>query len=95
LGSRRYNATPAAAAENQVEWSEKPYDEYQQPFSNAEVGPEEETQKQHVEQEPGEGDEQSNQYSTNDGQLQDAYVEKYTFPPGWGDVSNIPATGWD
>jgi helicase MOV-10 len=42
-----------------------------------------------------EGDEQSNQYLTNDDQLQDAYAAKYTFPPGWGDVSSIPATGWD
>ncbi|KAK3150548.1 hypothetical protein QOZ80_3AG0234620 [Eleusine coracana subsp. coracana] len=94
FGSTHYNATPVAS-DNPVEWSEeKPDDEYQ-PFSNADAGPEEEMPKQHVEQEAEQGDEQSNQYSTNDDQLQDAYATKYNFPPGWCDVSSIPATGWE
>ncbi|GJN09010.1 hypothetical protein PR202_ga26976 [Eleusine coracana subsp. coracana] len=59
--------------------------------SNADAGSEEEMPKQHVEQEAEQGDEQSNQYSTNDDQLQDAYATKYNFPPGWCDVSS--ATG--
>lgn len=78
-----------------MKWSEeKPDDEYQ-PFSNVEAGPEEETPKQHVELEAEQGGEQSHKFSTNDDQPQDAYAEKYNFPPGWCDVSSIPATGWE
>ncbi|TVU48310.1 hypothetical protein EJB05_07943 [Eragrostis curvula] len=88
FSSTHDNAAPAAAT-NQVEWSkEKPEDEYQ-PSSNAEAGPEEDMPKQHVEEEAEQGG------VTNNDQLDDAYAAKYNFPSGWGDVSNIPATGWE
>lgn len=80
---------------NEVVWSKEMPDEEYQPFSNAEAESHEETLKQHVEEEANRDDVKSGQYSTNDDLVQDAYVLKYSFPPGWGDVSSIPATGWD
>lgn len=71
---------------------EFPEDE-NQPFSNPQADLEE-MPKQDVEEGAAQGDVQADQLSTNVNQLQDAYAVKYTFPPGWGDVSSIPATGW-
>ncbi|CAM0871385.1 unnamed protein product [Alopecurus aequalis] len=82
-----------------LEWSEeRPDDDYHSAPTEGSV-PQEETpleQQQHVEEEAGQGDVQLDEYATNDdGAVDNAYVQKYTFPPGWGDVSHIPATGWD
>jgi helicase MOV-10 len=71
-----------------------PEDENQS-FNNAEADPEEMT-KQHVEEGAEQGDVQpDDQCSTKDDQVPDVYPPKYTFPPGWCDVSGIPSTGWD
>lgn len=67
-----------------------------QPFSNPQADVEE-TPKQDGEEgaAAAQGDAQADQSLTNDdSQLQDAGAGKYTFPPGWCDVSSIPATGW-
>ncbi|KAF8721229.1 hypothetical protein HU200_023151 [Digitaria exilis] len=94
FGFRRDGGAQSAATNNRMEWSEElPVDETQ-PFNNTEAYPDEETPKQHVEEGAEQGDVQPDQCSTNDDQLQHECPEKYTFPPGWGDFSSIPATGW-
>uniref|UniRef100_A0A0A9D3M9 RNA helicase n=1 Tax=Arundo donax TaxID=35708 RepID=A0A0A9D3M9_ARUDO len=92
FGSAHHNGAPS---ENQVKWSEEKPDEEYRPFSKAKADHEAEMPKKHVEKETEQGDVQSDQYSTNNDVLQDAYAAKYSFPSGWGDVSSIPATGWD
>ncbi|KAL6645009.1 hypothetical protein ACP70R_016617 [Stipagrostis hirtigluma subsp. patula] len=94
FGSAHDNGT-SSATKNTVEWSgDVPQEEYQ-PFSNA-ADPHEEMPKLHAVEEADQGDVQPDQYSANDNNaLQDSYAEKYSFPPEWGDVSSIPATGWD
>jgi helicase MOV-10 len=77
-----------------LEWSDRPDEDYHS-APNAGAEPQEETLQQ-VEEEAGQDDVQPGQNSANDDSAVDtAYVQKYTFPPGWGDVSSIPATGWD
>uniref|UniRef100_A0ACD5TUW5 Uncharacterized protein n=2 Tax=Avena sativa TaxID=4498 RepID=A0ACD5TUW5_AVESA len=93
----RHDNAPSST-EKVLEWSvERPDEDCHSP-PNAGAEPQEETlqQQQHVEEEAGQDDVHPGQNSaSDDGAVDDAYVQKYTFPPGWGDVSNIPATGWD
>jgi len=89
----RHDTRAQPASENQELWSEEFLEDENQPFSKPQADLEEMT-KQDVEEGAAQGDVQADQLSTNDNQLQDTYTEKYTFPPGWCDVSSIPATGW-
>jgi helicase MOV-10 len=96
-GGFRHDNAPSST-EKVLAWSERPDEEYQSAPS-AGSDPQEETpqqQQQHVEEEAGQDATQPGQHSTNDDEAVDgAYVQKYNFPPGWCDVSSIPATGWD
>ncbi|RCV46448.1 hypothetical protein SETIT_9G532900v2 [Setaria italica] len=95
-GYRGDNDAKSAATNNRTKWSEELPEDENQPFNNAEADPEEEMPKQRVEEGAEQGDVQPNdQCSTNDDQVHDAYPAKYTFPPGWCDISGIPASGWD
>ncbi|KAE8816655.1 putative RNA helicase SDE3 [Hordeum vulgare] len=87
---------------HEAEWPEEKPDGDYHPYPNTAAEPQEEArqEQQHVEEgaTTGQGDAQAGQWSANDvddSAVQDAYVQKYTFPPGWGDVSSIPATGWE
>lgn len=89
----RHGSAPSST-EKVLEWSDRPDEDYHS-APNAGAEPQEETLQQ-VEEEAGQDDVQPGQNSANDDSAVDtAYVQKYTFPPGWGDVSSIPATGWD
>ncbi|BAF10951.1 probable RNA helicase SDE3 [Oryza sativa Japonica Group] len=95
-GSEHVNGLPST--ENEVEWSEKTLNEEHQPCSSAAEADSPEfmlkqkaEEEEHVEQDGV----QPEQCPAKDNKLQDAYAAKYSFPPEWCDVSNIPATGWD
>ncbi|KAI4963109.1 hypothetical protein ZWY2020_019698 [Hordeum vulgare] len=82
---------------HEAEWPEEKPDGDYHPYPNTAAEPQEEArqEQQHVEEgaTTGQGDAQASQWSANDvddSAVQDAYVQKYTFPPGWGDVSSIP-----
>ncbi|CAL4912681.1 unnamed protein product [Urochloa decumbens] len=92
---RRDNAAQSAATNNRTQWSEELPEDENQPFNNAEEYPEEEIPKQGIEEGAGRGDTHPDQCSIKDDQVHDECPAKYTFPPGWCDVSDIPATGWD
>ncbi|PNT78149.1 hypothetical protein BRADI_1g74450v3 [Brachypodium distachyon] len=95
LGFRHDNGP--FSTKNEVEWSdEKSYEDHHSRDSTLAEPQEEIPKQQHVEEEAGQDHVQPNQYSVNDDSMvQDTYPQKYSFPPGWCDVSNIPATGWD
>ncbi|XP_062209956.1 probable RNA helicase SDE3 [Phragmites australis] len=93
FGSAHDSGAPSAT-KNGVKCTDEMPDEEYQPFSNAQADPGE-MPKQHVEDKAEQEDAHPDQYSNNDDLLRDAYASKYSFPPGWGDVSTIPATGWD
>lgn len=92
----RHDNAPSAT-EKVLEWSEeRPDDDSHSAPTEGAATQEETLEQQHVEEEAGQDDVQPGQHSTNDEATVDAvYVQKYTFPPGWGDTSSIPATGWD
>lgn len=87
----RHDTGAQPASDNQESWSEELPEDENQPFSNPQADLEE-MPKQDIEEGAAQGDVQADQMLTNDNQLQDA--GKYTFPPGWCDISSIPATGW-
>ncbi|RLN41060.1 hypothetical protein C2845_PM01G03780 [Panicum miliaceum] len=94
FGLRRGSGAQSAATKNGTEWSEELPEDENLASNNAEVDPEE-MPEQHVEERVEQGDVQANECLTSDDQVHDACPEKFTFPPGWCDVSAIPASGWD
>ncbi|PUZ42738.1 hypothetical protein GQ55_9G606500 [Panicum hallii var. hallii] len=94
FGLRRGSGAQSAATNNGTKWSEELPEDENLASNNAEVDPEE-MPKQHVEEQVEQGDVQPNECWTSDDQVHDACPAKFTFPPGWCDVSAIPASGWD
>ncbi|KAF0914587.1 hypothetical protein E2562_030663 [Oryza meyeriana var. granulata] len=93
-GSGHANGLPST--ENEAEWSERTPNEEQQPFSSAaEADSPEVMLKQNAEEHVEHDGVQPEQCQANNNPVQDAYAAKYSFPPEWCDVSNIPATGWE
>uniref|UniRef100_A0A0D9VPT7 RNA helicase n=1 Tax=Leersia perrieri TaxID=77586 RepID=A0A0D9VPT7_9ORYZ len=92
-GSGHADGLPST--ENEVEWSEKTLNEEHQPFSSAAEVDSPEVMLNQNPEEHAEQDGEPDQCPANDNLVQDAYAAKYSFPPEWCDVSNIPATGWD